>query len=222
MRTGARTAPERGRRRPACVAGDRLASGSARRAGAFVTLIAVAAANSPLRLARLVSFLRPADIVHVLEASSSGALGVGAGFRTAHEITFGRWSGALCAGPFRTLLRHVFLRWVERSPTRWSPCRYHHADSTTSSAEWRSQSPRLIRPSAVPAESMPRALRVPAHQSAAAVDTLARHARRSSVFLVRSSVPELFHMETRVRFPRSAPRRSGWRYQRDRTRAVPR
>src|SRR5688572_3284481 len=103
--------PNAKRSRPVFVAGDRLASGSARGAGAFVTLIAVATADLPLRLARLVSFLRPADIVHVLEASSSGALGVGAGFRTAHEITFGRWPGALCAGAFRTLLRHVFLRW---------------------------------------------------------------------------------------------------------------
>jgi hypothetical protein len=114
---------------------DRLASCSARSAGAFVTLIAEATADRPFRLARLVDSPRAADIVHFVEASSSGALGLGDGFRTAHQITFGRWSGPLCAGAFGTLLRHVFLRWVERSPMLWSVCRYHHADSTTSSSK---------------------------------------------------------------------------------------
>lgn len=85
-----------------------LAACSPRSAGPFVTLIAVAAADCPFRLSRLIGFLRAADIVHFLEASSCGALGVRAGFRTAYEIPFGRRSGTFCAGAFRSLFRHIF------------------------------------------------------------------------------------------------------------------
>src|SRR5687767_7198466 len=81
----------------------------------FITLIPIAAAERLFRFARLVNFLRMADIVHVLEVPSSGALVVRAGFRTAHEMPFGCWSGALGASACRTLLRHVLLRSVECS-----------------------------------------------------------------------------------------------------------
>src|SRR6187549_1739359 len=84
--------------------------------GPLVALVAVATAHLLLGLARVVSFLRAADNIHFLEATSRGAPGVHAGFWPAHKITFARGSRALCKCVLLSLLRHIvpFLRCSKR------------------------------------------------------------------------------------------------------------